>query len=104
MPTHDASAPRGGSRRVHARRRSYEDAGRALGTGLAAAVLVGDPAVVVLRGGVVNSGHLLVEPARAVVRERSVGGQPVVRVAELAEEASLYGATTAAADLPLDRS
>lgn len=79
-------------------------AGHALGLGLAAAVLLCDPAVIILGGGVVNSGQPFLEPARAVLRERTVGDLPRVLISELALEATLYGAAAAAADLLADSS
>lgn len=75
------------------------DAGHALGLGLAAALLLCDPAVIVLGGGVVNSGQPFLEPVRAVLRERAVGDLPGVFISELALEAPLYGAAAAAVDL-----
>jgi len=75
------------------------DAGHALGLGLAAAVLLFDPGVIVLGGGVVNSGQPFLEPARAVLRERALGDLPSVLISELALEAPLYGAAAAATDL-----
>jgi glucokinase len=78
-------------------------AGRALGVGLAAAVLVVDPAAIVLDGGVVNSGEPLLEPARAVLRERVLGEPPKVLISALAPVAPLYGAAAAAVDLLADR-
>ncbi|MGH3564427.1 MAG: ROK family protein [Pseudonocardia sp.] len=80
------------------------DAGRALGLGLAAAVLLCDPAAIVLGGGVVNSGQPFLEPAQAVLRERAVGDLPRVLISELALEAPLYGAAAAAVDLLTDSS
>lgn len=74
-------------------------AGRALGRGLAAAVLLCDPATIVLGGGVVNSGPPFLEPARTVLRERALGELPAILISELALEAPLYGAAAAAADL-----
>jgi glucokinase len=74
-------------------------AGHALGLGLAAAVVLCDPAAIVLGGGVINSGAPFLEPARAVVRERALGNLPKVLISELALEAPLYGAAAAAADL-----
>jgi glucokinase len=78
-------------------------AGRALGVGLAAAVLLVDPAAIVLDGGVVNSGEPLLEPARAVLRERVFGKPPQLLMSALAPHAPLYGAAAAAADLLADR-
>jgi glucokinase len=74
-------------------------AGRALGTGLAAAVLLCDPGAVVLDGGVVSSGEPLLGPARAMLRERALGGPPELLMSALAPQAPLYGAAAAAADL-----
>jgi glucokinase len=78
------------------------DAGRALGLGLATAVLLFDPEAIILGGGVVNSGRLFLEPARTVLRDRAVGALPTVLVSELAVEAPLYGAAAAATDLLAD--
>jgi glucokinase len=80
------------------------NAGHALGLGLAAAVLLCDPAAIVLGGGVINSGRPFLEPARAVLRERAVGDLPRVLISQLAFEAPLYGAAAAAADLLADSS
>jgi glucokinase len=74
-------------------------AGRALGIGLAAAVLLCDPAAIVLGGSVIKSGEPLLGPARAVLRERALGELPTVLTSALDIEAPLYGATAAAADL-----
>jgi glucokinase len=74
-------------------------ADRALGTGLAAAVLLCDPGAVVLDGGVVSSGEPLLGPARAMLRERALGGPPELLMSALAPQAPLYGAAAAAADL-----
>src|SRR5262249_37335993 len=52
------------------------EAGHALGIGLAAAVLLCDPAMIVLGGGVVKSGEPLLGPARKVLRERVLGDVP----------------------------
>ncbi|MGH3868161.1 MAG: ROK family protein [Pseudonocardiaceae bacterium] len=75
------------------------NAGHALGLGLAAAVVLCDPAAIVLGGSVINSGQPFLEPARAVLRERALGDLPQVLISELALEAPLYGAAAAAADL-----
>lgn len=75
------------------------NAGHALGLGLAAAVLLCDPAAIVLGGGVINSGQPFLEPTRAVLRERVVGDLPKMLISEPAFEAPLYGAAAAAADL-----
>src|SRR5262249_7936802 len=75
------------------------NAGHALGLGLATAVLLFDPAAIVLGGGVINSGQPFLEPTLAVLRERAVGDLPEVLISELASGAPLYGAAAAAADL-----
>jgi glucokinase len=75
------------------------NAGHALGLGLAAAVLLYDPAAIVLGGGVINSGQPFLKPTWAVLRERAVGDLPKMLISELAFEAPLYGAAAAAADL-----
>jgi predicted NBD/HSP70 family sugar kinase len=72
--------------------------------GLAAAVLLYDPAAIVLGGGVINSGEPFLEPTRAVLRERAVGDLPEMLISKLAFEAPLYGAAAAAADLLADSS
>jgi len=74
-------------------------AGHALGIGLAATVVICDPAVVVLGGGVVKSGEALLGPARAVLRQRAFGEAPELLLCALGPEAPLYGAAAAVADL-----
>ncbi|HEX8159368.1 MAG TPA: ROK family protein [Solirubrobacteraceae bacterium] len=78
------------------------EAGRALGHGLAAAVLLCDPEAIILGGGVVKSGQLFLQPAETVLRARAVGDLPAVFISELAVEAPLYGAAAAASDLLSD--
>jgi len=71
------------------------EAGRALGIGLAAAVIVCDPAAIVLGGGVIKSGEPLLGPARAVLRERAFAEPPQLLTSTFDLEAPLYGAAAA---------
>jgi glucokinase len=69
--------------------------GRNLGVGVVSLVNIFNPQVVVIGGGVSGAGDLLLEPARAVVRERALlPGRDAVRVevARFGAEAGLLGA------------
>jgi glucokinase len=75
---------------------AYAEVGEWLGVGLANLVASFDPQVVVIGGGVSAAGDLLLEPARAALRESLVGAPhrtipPVVRAA-LGPEAGAIGA------------
>jgi glucokinase len=74
------------------------EAGRALGIGLSAVVIVCDPAAIVLGGGVIKSGEPLLGPAREVLRERAFAEPPQLLTSAFDFEAPLYGAAAAAAD------
>jgi glucokinase len=69
--------------------------GRRLGIGVVSLVNIFNPQAVVIGGGVSAAGDLLLEPARALVRERALlPGRDVVRieVAKYGAEAGLLGA------------
>jgi glucokinase len=69
--------------------------GRRLGIGVVSLVNIFNPQVVVIGGGVSAAGDLLLDPARAVVRERALlPGRDAVRieVARFGPEAGLVGA------------
>jgi glucokinase len=69
--------------------------GRRLGIGLVSLVNIFNPQAVVIGGGVSAAGELLLEPARAMVRERALlPGRDAVRieVAKLGAESGLVGA------------
>jgi glucokinase len=69
--------------------------GRRLGVGLASLANIFNPEVIVIGGGVSAAGELLLEPARAVMRERALSPNgEVVRVeaAAFGAEAGMVGA------------
>ncbi len=73
----------------------FAHAGHALGIALTNLVDIVDPERVILGGGIAQAGDLLLEPARAVVRERAF--PPALRKveivqAELGDLSSVYGA------------
>jgi glucokinase len=73
--------------------------GERLGVGLVSLVNIFNPEVAVIGGGVSAAGELLLEPARAVVRERALApGRDVVEIkpAAFGAEAGLVGAALAA--------
>jgi glucokinase len=73
--------------------------GRRLGIGLVSLVNIFNPQVVVIGGGVSAAGELLLEPARAMVRERALApNRDVVRIeaAAFGAEAGMVGAALAA--------
>jgi glucokinase len=73
-------------------------AGRYLGVALASLANVFEPDVMVLGGGVMAAGELLLEPARAEVRQRALPPQnrtPVL-AAELGPDAGMIGAAALA--------
>lgn len=73
--------------------------GRRLGVGLVSLVNIFNPQIVVIGGGVSAAGELLLEPARAVVRERALApNRDVVRIeaAAFGAEAGMIGAALAA--------
>ena len=69
--------------------------GRRLGVGLVSLVNIFNPEVVVIGGGVSAAGDLLLDPARAIVRERALApDRDAVRIelAAMGPEAGLLGA------------
>jgi glucokinase len=73
--------------------------GHRLGVGLVSLVNIFNPQIVVIGGGVSAAGELLLEPARAVVRERALApNRDVVRIeaAAFGAEAGMVGAALAA--------
>jgi glucokinase len=73
--------------------------GRRLGVGLVSLVNIFNPQIVVIGGGVSAAGDLLLDPARALVRERALApGRDMVRIetAVFGAEAGLVGAALAA--------
>ena len=82
----------------------FDLVGRRLGVALASFANVFEPETIVIGGGVIAAGDLLLEPARAELRERALppmDGTPVVE-AELGGEAGMIGAA-AMARLELER-
>ncbi|MBO0867718.1 MAG: ROK family protein, partial [Micromonosporaceae bacterium] len=77
------------------------EAAEVLGTGLAAAVNLIDPAVVVLGGGVIGLGPALLDPAEAAMRAAALPGPDRVplRPAALGPAAVVAGAAAAALDI-----
>jgi glucokinase len=75
-----------------------EAAGRHIGVALASLANAFEPEVFVLGGGVMAAGELLLEPARAELRERALPPMNAVPVvaAELGPEAGMVGAATMA--------
>ncbi|GGK07602.1 glucokinase [Pilimelia anulata] len=73
-----------------------------LGVGMAALVTVFDPSVVIVGGGLVRTGDLLLDPARASLRRNVFGADarplPPVVPARLGPEAGLVGAGLLALD------
>ena len=75
--------------------------GHRLGVGLVSLVNIFNPQIVVIGGGVSAAGELLLEPARAMVRERALApNRDVVRIeaAAFGAEAGMVGAALAARD------
>ena len=75
--------------------------GRRLGAGIASLLNVFDPELVVVGGGVSRAGDLLLEPARAVARERALSPaaqRARVVQARFGEEAGVVGAALLALD------
>jgi glucokinase len=73
--------------------------GHRLGVGLVSLVNIFNPQMVVIGGGVSAAGELLLEPARAMVRERALApNRDVVRIeaAAFGAEAGMVGAALAA--------
>ena len=69
--------------------------GRRLGIGLVSLVNIFNPEVVVIGGGVSAAGDLLLDPARAIVRERALApNRDVVRIelAAMGADAGMIGA------------
>ena len=82
----------------------FDLVGRRLGVALASFANIFEPEMIVIGGGVIAAGDLLLEPARAELRERALppmDGTPVVE-AELGGEAGMIGAA-AMARLELER-
>ncbi|WP_018351067.1 ROK family glucokinase [Longispora albida] len=79
-----------------AARAAFAEAGRWLGYGMADAVQILDPDVIVVGGGVSEAGELLLDPARRAYAERLAqrGKLPVadIRLARLGNQAGLVGA------------
>ena len=72
------------------------DVGEWLGRGLASLVAILDPEVIVVGGGVSESGDLLLEPARRLLAASVTGADrrplPAVVAAQLGNEAGVVGA------------
>jgi glucokinase len=82
----------------------FELVGRRLGVALASFANIFEPEVIVVGGGVIAAGDLLLEPARAELRDRALrpmNATPVV-AAELGEDAGMIGAA-AMARIELER-
>lgn len=80
---------------------ALEQVGRALGAGLANLVLILDPDVIVIGGGVAAAGEPLLAPARAEMTQRCYGSSvslPRVVPAELGNTAGVVGAALLARD------
>ena len=99
--------PRPAPHRASPRAPAFASLSRAHGTPyrleIAAAVLLCDPAAIVLGGGVIKCGEPLLGPARAVLRERAFGELPELLTSALDRDAALYGAAAAAVDLLADQ-
>lgn len=80
--------------------RVLRDAGRALGTGLATAIVLMNPCRVVLGGGVINLGEQYLEDVRVAAQSSVLAGMTVAIVpATLGDDAPLWGAVALAEDL-----
>ncbi len=80
---------------------SWEAAGVALGAALASFTNLFDPHILVIGGGLAQSGDLIFEPARRVMTERAMADpkdQPPVVPATLGTDAGLIGAALYAQD------
>jgi len=77
-----------------------ETIGRRIGVALSGLANIFDPEVIVLGGGVMAAGDLLLDPARAELRERALPPQNAtpVRAAALGADAGMVGAALLAAD------
>jgi len=77
-----------------AARSALAEIGRRLGAGLVSVVNVFNPEVVVIGGGAARGGDLLLDPARAVVRERALRPSRDARIvpARFGEDAGMLGA------------
>jgi glucokinase len=76
----------------------FETVGSRLGVALASFANIFEPEVIVIGGGVIAAGDLLLEPARAELRQRALppmNGTPVV-AAELGADAGMIGAAAMA--------
>ncbi len=91
-----ADAARTGDPLAH---RIFQDAAAYLGLGITSAIHLLNPDIVILGGGLTNTGRLLFEPVRRVVAERAqehlASHVPVVR-AGLGKKVGLYGALAVA--------
>jgi glucokinase len=98
--SHLTEAAQGGDHRAQ---QLVAEMGGWLGIGLASLVAVLDPDMVVVGGGASRAGGLLLEPARAAMRESLEGAGyrslPPVVPAGLGEDAGLVGAGMAAAEV-----
>lgn len=75
--------------------------GTRLGVGLTSLANAFNPSVIVIGGGVIAAGDLLLEPARAVVRERALAPSSTtveVRAARFGAESGMLGAAVMALD------
>ena len=74
--------------------------GRRLGAALTSYANIFEPEVIVVGGGVSRAGNLLLEPARAVVRERALipMRDTPIRLAQMGPDAGMIGAATMAAE------
>lgn len=81
----------------------FTDLGTHLGEGLASVCAVLDPALVVIGGGVADTGSLLLDPAEEAFAAHLIGRghrpSPRVVVAELGNDAGLVGAATLAREV-----
>ena len=71
---------------------AWDAAVAGLATGLAACVMLLDPARIVLGGGIAQAGPALVDPLREQLHRRVTGALPEIRLAELGDLAGCVGA------------
>ncbi|MFN0073173.1 MAG: ROK family protein [Chloroflexota bacterium] len=79
--------------------RAYREAGAWLGAGIASVVNLVNPSLVILGGGVANTGELLLSPLRASVRQHSLARSYEglrIEQAQLGTDAGILGAAIAA--------
>jgi predicted NBD/HSP70 family sugar kinase len=89
----------------HLAQQLFAQAGDYIGIALAGVVNLLNPGVVVIGGGVAQSGDLLLEPIRAQVRKRSLQAGVLasqVTSASLGQRSSALGAVAAALSLCFD--